>query len=97
MTVLSKVSDVGFDDVLEYIRESPDNVENNQIEMFMGAAREYIRTETGEDPDSQPEFVEVYLKLISHMYDNRSMVIDKDTIDPIVTSMLGHHRGNFLA
>ena len=92
-----KISNITTDEVLDYIRVSPGDVDINEIEILMNVAKRYIRSETGEDPDSQPEFVEVYLLLVAHMFDHRTMVIDKDTVNPIVTSMLGHHRGNLLA
>lgn len=91
------ISEITVEDVLNYIRVSPMDADRKEIETLMSVAHEYISSETGQDPDSHPEFVEPYFLLIQHMYDNRTMIIDKDNVNPIVTSILGHHRGNFLS
>lgn len=98
-TALKKLSDVDVNAVIEYIRETPGNVDDRTVETYITVAKTYIKSETGlsdDELDSSSELVHVLLLLCQEMHDNRALTIEKGMVNPIVTSMLGHHRRNLI-
>lgn len=98
MNEISKVSDITYEDVAEYIRldeltEDDINTLNNLIDI----AKTFIRNYTGRtDLDVFQDFVIVVLVLCQDMWDNRTLYVDKTNLNYVVESILGMHSVNLL-
>lgn len=98
MNEISKVSEITYEDVAEYIRldeltEDDVNTLNNLIEI----AKTFIRNYTGRtDLDGFQDFVIVVLVLCQDMWDNRTLYVDKTNLNYVVESILGMHSVNLL-
>ena len=96
MNTITKVSDITYLDVGDYIRVDG---EQNALETLLNVAKEYIKSYTGLDDteiDEHADFVIVVLILCQDMYDNRTMYVDKDNVNKVVDPILGMHSVNLL-
>ena len=96
MNTITKVSDITYLDVGDYIRVDG---EQNALETLLNVAKEYIKSYTGLDDteiDEHADFVIVVLILCQDMYDNRTMYVDKDNVNKVVDTILGMHSVNLL-
>ena len=96
MNTITKVSDITYLDVGDYIRVDG---EQNTLETLLNVAKEYIKSYTGLDDteiDEHADFVIVVLILCQDMYDNRTMYVDKDNVNKVVDTILGMHSVNLL-
>lgn len=96
MNTITKVSDITYLDVGDYIRVDG---EQNTLETLLNVAKEYIKSYTGLDDnemDEHADFVIAVLILCQDMYDNRTMYVDKDNVNKVVDTILGMHSVNLL-
>lgn len=98
MNQITKVSDITYEDIADYIRlsevtESDQSLLNALIEI----AKTYILGYTGvDDIDAYPDFVIVVFVLCQDMYDNRTMYVDNANLNRVVETILGMHSINLL-
>lgn len=97
MTVRA-LSTLTVDDMRQYGRidddESPE-----LLEQILFAAESFCLSYTGlsaAEADEFPDVAVVALVVACDMYDNRSVTVDKDTVSPTVSAILGMHRRNFM-
>lgn len=98
MNDIKKVSDITYKDVADYLRltEVDDN-EQNTLNNMLNIAKNYISTYTGQkDLDKFPDLIAVVFVLCQDMYDNRSMYVDKSSLNQFVETALGLHQVNLL-
>ena len=98
MNNISKVSDITYQDVADYIRLSEVTQDDqNTLNTLINVAKIYISNYTGQaDLDNYPDFVIVVLILCQDMYDNRTLYVDSNNINKVVEAILGMHSINLL-
>ena len=80
---------------VEYLSDS----DRGYIEILREAAIEYVKDYTGlsnEDIDLHDDITIAVLVLISDMFDNRQMYVDKSNVNRVVDTILGMHCVNLL-
>lgn len=100
--MISKVSEITFEDVARYIRI--DDYISSDIATYLNIAKSYISSytgipvtnEEGESLDDFPDFVIVVYILCQDMYDNRTLYVDKNNINRTVQTILDMHARNNL-
>lgn len=78
--------------------DSPET--NTLLEMYKGAAKSFILGYTGltaEELDNHEDITVACCCLVDDMYNNRSMIVSRDTLNPTVRQILDLHRKNLLA
>lgn len=100
MNQITKVSDITYQDVAEYLRISEVTVsDQNLLNSLIGIAKTFITKYTGiaeENMDNYQDFVIVVLVLCQDMWDNRTMYVDKGNLSYVIESILGMHSVNLL-
>lgn len=100
MNAITKVSQITFSDVAEYLRLGAVSAdEQNTLNNLIGVAKAFIRGYTGltaEDIDGHEDFVIVVLILCQDMYDNRTLYVDTANLSHVVETILGMYRVNLL-
>lgn len=103
MNTITKVSDITYKDVAEYLRLTDDLLEDesnvNFINTTLNVAKAYISNYTGiaeSDLDNYGDFPIVVLALCQDMYDNRSLYVDNTNLNKVVETILGMHQTNLL-
>ena len=97
-----KVSEITQDVILSHLREYADNLEYYDtvlLETIKKAAIEYCKSQTGLveiEIDKHEDITVAVLTLISDMWDNRSMTVQKNSVNIVVDTILGMHRTNLL-
>ena len=91
-----KISEIGIADVVEYLRLEDGWYYDEQINAIMAATKNYIMHYTGLTELELNQYDDIYIVLCQHLYDNRSMFVDKDNVNLVVQSVLDMHRVNFL-
>lgn len=97
-----KVSEITQETILNHIREDADNLEYEDmvlLDAMKTASIEFCKVQTGLTQDKLDEHDDVtiaVLTLISDMWDNRSMTIQKSNINIVVDAILGMHRMNLV-
>ena len=101
MNVIQKMSDITAQDCADYIRI--DGIltadETNLLNSLLGVAKTFVTSYTGRTPaecDTFPDIVIVVLILVQDMYDNRTLYVDKDSLNKVVECILGMHSVNLL-
>ena len=89
----TKVSEITVNDIAEFIRlDDADSAETVQLETFLTVAKNYIKNYTGlTELDEHPDFVIAVYVLCQDMYDNRSMYVDKGSLNKTVQTILDMH------
>ena len=98
MNEITKVSDITYQDVAEYIR-IPEVTESDQslLNSLIGIAKDFIKKYTGQDDlDAFQDFVIVVFVLCQDMYDNRAMYVDSTNLNYVIESILGMHSVNLI-
>ena len=100
MNQISKVSDITYQDVADYIRlyEVTQN-DQNTLKTLISVAKQYIMQYTGQSEqglDNFQDFVIVVFVLCQDMWDNRTMYVDNTNLNNVVESILGLHQVNLL-
>ena len=100
MNQISKVSDITYQDVADYIRlyEVTED-DQNTLNTLISVTKKYIMQYTGQSEqglDKFQDFVIVVLILCQDMWDNRTMYVDNTNLNNVVESILGLHQVNLL-
>lgn len=95
---LKKVSDITYKDVADYIRlDELDQNDINTLKTELAVARAYVEGYTGlDDLDVHSDLVIVVLILCQDMWDNRTLHVEKSTVNSTVESILNMHARNLL-
>lgn len=83
--------------IIKYCNAYDDDID--LLTLIKDSALAYIKGRTGLDDitiDTYEDITLALLALISDMYDNRSIQVDKDKVNPIVDSILFMHSTNLL-
>lgn len=100
MNQITKVSDITYQDVADYIRlEELTQDDINTLDALLLVSKAYITQYTGrteEDLDSYTDFVIVVLILCQDMWDNRTYYVDNANLNKTVETILGLHAVNLL-
>ena len=100
MNEISKVSDITYQDVADYLRlVEIDNNEMNTLNTLINVSKSFISNYTGrsiEELDNYRDFVIVVLILCQDMWDNRTLYVDSKNLNRVIESILGLHSGNLL-
>lgn len=100
MTNITKVSDITYQDIADYIRLSEvTNDDKKTLNNLLGIAKAFIMNYTGqsiEGLDNYQDFVIVVFVLCQDMWDNRTLYIDKANLNSVIESILGMHSVNLL-
>ena len=103
MNTLTKVSDITFNDVAEYLRLTDDLIEDesnvNFITSTINIAKTFISNYTGiseVDLDNYSDLPIVIFALCQDMYDNRSLYVENNNLNKMVETILGMHQRNLL-
>lgn len=100
MNNITKISDITYQDVAEYIRLSEVTTsDQNYINNLINISKDYIQKYTGiaqENLDNYNDLVIVVFVLCQDMYDNRSLYVDNSNLNKVVETILGMHSINLL-
>ncbi len=100
MNNITKVSEITYQDVAEYIRLSEiTQSDQNTLTNLINISIEYIAKYTGianENLDNYNDFVIVVFVLCQDMWDNRTMYVDNTNLNKVVETILGMHQINLL-
>jgi hypothetical protein len=97
-----KVSQITMEDICQQIRADPDYLtseDKNYLNQLKTAAVEYAKSYTGlseERLDEHEDITIAVLVLISDMYDNRQMYVDKSNENRVISTILGMYCENLL-
>lgn len=104
--MVAKVSDIIVEDIADYLRLGEvSDTEKNQLETFLNVAKNYCASytgiplvaETGEESlDDFPDVVIAVYVLVQDMYDNRTMYVDSNNVNKVVSTVLDMHVRNCL-
>ena len=100
MKEITKVSDITYQDVADYIRLSEVTEEDqNTLNSLIGIAKTFILKYTGieeKNMDNYQDFVIVVFVLCQDMWDNRTLYVDRSNLNHVIESILGLHSVNLL-
>ena len=103
MDNITKVSDITFNEVAEYLRLTEDLIEDENNVAFITStisiAKAFISNYTGvpeDELDNYGDLPIVVLALCQDMYDNRSLYVEDDNLNKMVETILGMHQRNLL-
>lgn len=100
MNQITKVSDITYQDVADYIRlDELDANDINTLNTLIGISKTFIKNYTGrseEELDNFQDFVIVVFILCQDMWDNRTLYVDKTNLNYVIESILGLHSVNLL-
>ncbi len=100
MNNITKVSEITYQDVAEYIRLSEVTQDNqNTLTNLINISIDYISKYTGvakENLDNYNDMVIVVFVLCQDMWDNRTMYVDNTNLNKVVETILGMHCINLL-
>ena len=97
-----KVSEITLKDICRQIRteEAYLTEEDRQyLEILLPAAMDYVKGHTGLNEaaiDTHEDITIAVLVLVSDMYDNRQMTVDKNNVNRVVDTILGMYCVNLL-
>lgn len=103
MNTITKVSDITYTDVGDYLRLTDDLLEDENniafITSTISIAKAFISNYTGiaeADLDNYGDLPIVVFALCQDMYDNRSLYVDNVDLNKMVETILGMHQTNLL-
>lgn len=97
-----KVSQVELKHIAQAIREDEKQITNDEkehLETLKASAIEYVKAYTGlneEEIEKHEDITTAVLVLISDMYDNRQMYVEKTNINKVISDILGFYQVNLL-
>ena len=98
MNEITKVSDITYADVAEYLR-LPEVTQSDQslLNALIKIAKDFISKYTGQsDLDAFQDFVIVVFVLCQDMYDNRTLYAAGSNVSSVVETILSMHSINLL-
>lgn len=100
MNNITKISEITYQDVAEYIRLSEVTQDDqNTLTNLINISIDYISKYTGvtkENLDNYNDMVIVVFVLCQDMWDNRTMYVDNSNLNKVVETILGMHCINLL-
>lgn len=100
MNNITKISDITYQDIADYIRLSEVSTnDQNYLTTLINISKDYISNYTGiasTDLDNYTDLIIVVFVLCQDMYDTRSMYIDNSNLNKVVETILGMHQTNLL-
>lgn len=100
MNNITKISEITYQDVAEYIRLSEVTQDDqNTLTNLINISIDYISKYTGvekENLDNYNDMVIVVFILCQDMWDNRTMYVDNTNLNKVVETILGMHQINLL-
>ena len=99
MNNITKVSDITYSDIANYLRLDNVEAEENYLTTLINISKEYISKYTGitiPNLDNYADFIIVVFVLCQSMYDVRSLYIDNSNLNKVVETILGMHSVNLL-
>jgi hypothetical protein len=100
MNNITKISEITYRDVAEYIRLSEVTQDDqNTLTNLINISIDYISKYTGvavENLDNYNDMVIVVFILCQDMWDNRTMYVDNTNLNKVVETILGMHQINLL-
>lgn len=97
--MIAKVSEITVEDLKSYLRISDDLSDDDKkfLQTILNSSINYIKNSTGvDDIDKYSDLVIVVFVLCQDMYDNRTLYVDKNNVNKVVSSILGQHDNNLL-
>ncbi len=98
--MVSKVSDITYTDLAEYIvLDEVDEEDISTLNTLLTVSKTFIEKYTGrteEELDNFPDFIIVVYILCQDMWDNRRLYVDNSDLNKIVETILGMHSVNLL-
>ncbi|WP_312372042.1 head-tail connector protein [Lachnoclostridium sp.] len=94
-----KVSEVQVSNIAEYLRFDDEDYNTSDIQVFIDAAKAYIRSYTGLDDESIDTHEDITIALYvlcQDMHNNRSMYVEKSNVNKVVDTILGMYCINLL-
>lgn len=94
-----KLSEVSIDVVMAHCGSS-DSDSQQLLEIYIPAAAQYIAQYTSRTAEELDEFEDIpyaLLCIVCEMFNNRSMTVDIDKLNPLARSILELHCRNFIA
>ena len=97
-----KVSELGIKELCRQVRIEEDYLlpaDREHLEILKRAAIEYVKGYTGLDEESidlHEDITVAVLVLVSDMYDNRQMYVDKGNVNRVIDTILGMYCTNLL-
>lgn len=97
-----KVSRLNLEIILNHIREEAENLDEDDLillEAMKTAAIQYVISQTGlteKELDEHEDITIAVLTLISDMWDNRAMTIQRSNVNIVVDTILSMHRMNLV-
>lgn len=97
-----RVSEISLRDICRQIRTDEEYLtegDRQHLAVLQKAAVEYVKGYTGLDDaaiDTHEDITIAVLVLISDMYDNRQMTVDKSNVNRVVDTILGMYCINLL-
>ena len=100
MNNITKISEITYQDVAEYIRLSEvTQSDQNTLTNLINISKDYISKYTGvavENLDNYNDMVIVVFILCQDMWDNRILYVDNTNMNKVVETTLGMHQINLL-
>lgn len=97
---MEKVSEIKVEDIANYIRLSElSEDDKKQLASLISISKAFIENYTGhteKELDDYPDFVIVVFILCQDMWDNRTLYVDNNNLNKVVTTVLGMHSVNLL-
>lgn len=97
--MITKVSEITVEDLKTYLRISDDLSDDDKkfLKTILNSSINYIKNNTGiDDVDKYSDLVIAVFVLCQDMYDNRTLYVDKNNVNKVVSSILGQHDNNLL-
>ena len=95
-----KVSELTGDFIATFCRVDDDATDRQLIEtLFLPAAKSYITGHTGmtaQEMDEHEDIPIAVCALCSQMYDNRSVEVASDKVNPVVADIIGKYDRNLI-
>ena len=100
MNNITKVSDITYQDVANYIRLSEVSQDDeNTLNTLINVSINFISNYTGkaaDELDNYQDFIIVVLILCQDMWDTRTLYVEKTNINKVVETILDMHSENLL-
>ena len=100
MNNITKISDITYSDIADYLRLSEvSQSEQNYLTTLINISKDYISKYTGintNDLDNYTDLIIVVFVLCQSMYDDRTLYVDKSNLNKVVETILGMHQNNLL-
>lgn len=93
-----KISEITISEIKNYLHVYHDE-DNTLITSILVAAKAFVTGFTGLSAEMQDQLEDLSMAVFiiaSELYDNRSYTVDKDTVNPVIKSILNMYSVNLL-